>query len=126
MVQRTKALSTKPFLRNESKIHANISGEAHALFDGSLLENFRLCTKKAFAAGPSLDALTLRLGQQALIAIADVAKKDEFMLLEWVKHIVVPITAVTLFGEHHPLEPPEITEANWYETTLSRYCETLT
>ncbi|KAI0124113.1 cytochrome P450 [Xylariales sp. AK1849] len=113
VIQKTRTLSTKPFLRTENRIHSNVSDEAHALFDGELLETFRIRTKKALAPGPSLDALSLRIGDESLREISDMLKQDEIELLVWAKHVVVQITSITLFGVQHPFRDPDIIEAMW-------------
>ncbi|KAI1333963.1 cytochrome P450 [Xylariaceae sp. FL0016] len=113
VIQKTRSLSTKPFLRLENKIHSDASNKAHALFDGPLLEAFRMRTRKALAPGPSLDNLSLRIGEESLHQISALLKQGEVGLLEWTKHITVQITSITLFGALHPFGDPEMVDAMW-------------
>ncbi|KAH8196665.1 hypothetical protein TruAng_009162 [Truncatella angustata] len=103
----------RPFLRTENKIHSNVSDEAHTLFDGELLEAFRLRTKKALAPGTSLDMLSLRIGEESLREISNMLRRDETGLLAWAKHAVVEITSIALFGVQHPFKDPDIVDAMW-------------
>lgn len=112
-IQRARTLSTKPFLRNENKIHSAVSDGAHALFDGEVLEAFRLRTKKALAPGPSLDSLSSRVAEEALREVSRLLEQDEFDLLAWTRHVVVQVTSRTLFGDQHPFRDAAIVDAMW-------------
>lgn len=113
VIQRTRTFSTKPFLRSENKIHSAVSDEAHALFDGQVLEAFRLRTKKALAPGPSLDTLSIRVVEETVREIASLLKQDEFSMLAWTRDVVVQITSRTLFGDQHPFRDAAIVDAMW-------------
>ncbi|RDL36335.1 Uncharacterized protein BP5553_05687 [Venustampulla echinocandica] len=113
MIQRSKTLSFGPFLQLSSKVHGNVSDEAHALFNGDLLEDFSLRTREALAPGPHLDAQNLRMADQSLIEVTDMLKQGEIQLLEWARHAVVQATGAGLYGVQHPFKDPEIEDAMW-------------
>ncbi|KAF7531988.1 hypothetical protein G7054_g8363 [Neopestalotiopsis clavispora] len=112
-IQRARTLSTKPFLRNENKIHATVTEEAHALFDGQVLEAFSLRTKNALAPGPSLDNIGLCAAEEAARQVSLLLKQDRFDMLVWTRHVAVQITSRAMFGEHHPFRNAEIVDAMW-------------
>ena len=110
LVQKSKSLSFTPFL----KVPADaVSSEAHALFDGPLLDKFSLGTKEALAPGPHLDAQNLRMGEQLLVHVTDLTKQEEINLFEWAKHAIVQATAVGLYGAAHPFLNREVEDALW-------------
>lgn len=112
-IQKTRTLSVNPFLRNEAKVHAGISKEAHALFDGEVFEAFRVRTRKALAPGPALDDLSMRLGKATLREIEKLSKQDTIGLLEWTQHVVVQVTSTTMFGEQHPFLDLDLVKSMW-------------
>ncbi|KAK8867688.1 cytochrome P450 [Apiospora arundinis] len=110
LVQKSKALSFTPFL----KIPANVIGsEAHALFDGALLESFSHRTKEALTPGPHLDVQNLRMGQQILLHVTEMVQEDHVDLFEWAKHSIVQATAAGLYGAHHPFRDCRVQNALW-------------
>ncbi|KAK7996769.1 hypothetical protein PG989_004809 [Apiospora arundinis] len=99
-----------PFL----KIPANVIGsEAHALFDGALLESFSHRTKESLTPGPHLDVQNLRMGQQILLHVTEMVQEDHVDLFEWAKHSIVQATAAGLYGAHHPFRDCRVENALW-------------
>ena len=81
-LQRSRTLSVTPALRKESKIHAGLSEHGHAVFDGKVLEDFGMRTRKAFAPGEQLDELSMRLAREALGVTAGlISGQDDIGLL---------------------------------------------
>jgi hypothetical protein len=113
MIQKSRALSSRPIIRSSNKTHSNTSDEALALFDGDVLENFSHLSKEALAPGLHLDAQILRMGEQSLIEVTDMLKQDSIQLLQWATHATVQATAAGLYGVQHPFKDPEIEHAMW-------------
>ncbi|KAK5657866.1 hypothetical protein OQA88_2414 [Cercophora sp. LCS_1] len=110
LVQKSKSLSFTPFLKVPRDA---VSGEAHALFDGALLDKFSTGTKEALAPGPHLDAQNLRMGRQLLVHATELVQRDEVKLFEWAKHTIVQATAAGLYGVHHPFREQTVEDALW-------------
>jgi hypothetical protein len=114
-MHKSKAISLRPFLRTANKVHGQISDDAHAIFDGDLVENFSNRTKEALAPGPHMDEQNLRMGEESISEVAELlsGKLDEFDLFEWSKNIIVQATGASLFGSEHPFKDTEIADAMW-------------
>jgi len=113
LIQKSKSLSLRPFLRFATKIHGDISDDAHTLFDGDLVEDFSDRTKEALTPGPYLDQQNLRMGDEALIEVAEILGQGEIQLFEFSKHIITKATGASLFGTKHPFQDPDIVDAMW-------------
>jgi hypothetical protein len=115
LMQKSKAISLRPFLRTANKIHGQISDDAHHIFDGDLVETFSNRTKEAFAPGPHMDDQNLRMGEESILEVDKLlnGKSDEFDLFEWSKNVIVQATGASLFGTEHPFKEPGIAEAMW-------------
>jgi hypothetical protein len=112
-VQKSKNLSLRPFLRFATRMHGNISDEAHTLFDGDLVEDFSDRTKETLTPGPYLDQQNLRMGDEALIEVAEMLEQGEIQLFDFSKDIITKATGASLFGSKHPFQDPEIVDAMW-------------
>ncbi|KAK8101939.1 hypothetical protein PG999_012313 [Apiospora kogelbergensis] len=110
LVQKCKTLSFTPFLKIPADV---ISSDAHALFDGVLLESFSHRTKEALTPGPHLDVQNLRMGQQILLHVTEMLREDHVDLFEWAKHSIVQATAAGLYGAHHPFRDRKVENALW-------------
>lgn len=113
MIQRAKTLSLRPFLRFAVRMHGNISDEAHTAFDGDLVEDFSDRTKETLTPGPYLDQQNLRMGDEALVEVAELLRLGEMRLFDWSKDIITKATGASLFGSKHPFQAPEVVEAMW-------------
>lgn len=116
LAQRIKTLSFTPLLQAHNKIHADMSEEATRIFRGDILDRWSYSAKHALSPGPALNAQNMRMGNQALVEVTDLLKRDEIELLSWAKHAVVQATGAGLYGLRHPLKDPEIEGAMWYVT----------
>ena len=113
MIQKAKTLSLRPFLRFAVKMHGNITDGAHTAFDGDLVEDFSDRTKETLTPGPYLDAQNLRMGDEALIEVAELISKGEMQLFDWSKDIITKATGASLFGSEHPFQDLEVVDAMW-------------
>ncbi|KAI0124130.1 cytochrome P450 [Xylariales sp. AK1849] len=113
LMQKSKTISLRPFLRTANKIHGNISDDAHATFDGDLVESFSNRTKEALAPGPHMDEQNLRMGEESISEVTQILEQGEFQLFDWAKHIIVQATGASLFGSEHPFKDPAIADAMW-------------
>lgn len=115
LMQKSKAISLRPFLRTANKIHGQISDDAHATFHGDLVEDFSNRTKEAMAPGPHMDDQNLRMGWESISEVTELLsrKSDEFDLFEWSKNVIVQATGVGLFGSEHPFKDMKVANAMW-------------
>ncbi|KAF7531992.1 hypothetical protein G7054_g8365 [Neopestalotiopsis clavispora] len=115
LMQKSKSISLRPFLRTANTIHGQISDHAHVIFDGDLVENFSNRTKEAMAPGPHMDEQNLRTGEEAISEVAELlnSNSDQFDLFEWSRHIIVQATGAGLFGSEHPFKDMKIANAMW-------------
>ncbi|KAK5657862.1 hypothetical protein OQA88_2410 [Cercophora sp. LCS_1] len=115
LMQKSKTISLRPFIRTANKIHGQISDDADAIFDGELVETFSNRTKEAFAPGPHMDEQNLRMGVESILEVANLlgGQSGEFNLFEWSKHVIVQATGASLFGTNHPFKETDIAEAMW-------------
>ena len=113
VIQKSRAISSRPIIRSSNKTHSNTSNEALALFDGEVLENFSHISKEALAPGLHLDTQNLRMAEQSLLEVTDMLKQDNIELLQWATHATVQATATGLYGIQHPFKDPEIEHAMW-------------
>ncbi|KAI1333952.1 cytochrome P450 [Xylariaceae sp. FL0016] len=115
LMQKSKTVSLRPFLRTANKIHGDISDIAHTTFDGDLVEIFSNRTKEALAPGPHMDEQNLRMGEESVHEVSQLLNHEqkEFQLFDWAKRVIVHATGVSLFGSEHPFKDTEIAGAMW-------------
>ncbi|KAI0124118.1 cytochrome P450 [Xylariales sp. AK1849] len=114
VMQKSKTLSVKPILQNANRIHSSASSEGNALFDGDLLEDFRVRTREALAPGLHLDEQNLRMGNQSVIEVTGIlGRQGPIELLDWVKHVILQGTSAGFYGMRHPFRDPEMEIAMW-------------
>ena len=113
IIQKTRAISSRPIIRTSNNNHGNTSAEARALFHDGVLETFSQTSKEAMAPGLSLDAQNMRMAEQSLIQVTELLKQKDVDLLKWVTHAIVQATAAGLYGIEHPFTDPQIEHAMW-------------
>jgi hypothetical protein len=105
----------KPILQDANRIHSGASSESHILFDGDLLEDFRVRTREALAPGVHLDEQNLRMGKQSATEVTDILEQQgRIELLSWVKHVILQGTSAGFYGMQHPFRDPQMETAMWY------------
>jgi hypothetical protein len=113
IIQKSRAISSRPIIRTSNRNHSNTSDEAHALFDGEVLENFSHISKEALSPSLHLDAQNLRMAAQTVDEVSKLLRNDQIQLLDWVTHATVQSTAAGLYGAKHPFKDPATEDAMW-------------
>lgn len=113
IIQKTRAISSRPIIRTSNNNHSNASAKARDLFHDAVLENFSQTSKEAMAPGLGLDAQNIRMAEQSLIQVTELLEQEDIKLLEWITHASVQATAAGLYGAEHPFTDPEIEHAMW-------------
>ncbi|KAF4331610.1 hypothetical protein FBEOM_14635 [Fusarium beomiforme] len=119
LIQKTsKTLSFRPFIQTAAKHMGDAKPETFEIFGTEWVDSFSHAHKNGLATGPSLDEQNLRMGDRALIDIAQLLPKEadgveKVSLLEWAQYAVVQASACGIFGVEHPFLDPKVDAAFW-------------
>lgn len=114
----SKTLSFRPFIQTSAKRFGGASVATQDLHTEAFVDDFGQVMKTTLAPGPHLDEQNLRMGEEAVIQVNELAEMKEVYLMEWTKHTILHASSYAIYGDGHPYSTPEVKDAFWCVSQL--------